>query len=444
MARALGHRNYRLFAGGQLVSLIGTWMQSVAQAWLVYRLTGSSLLLGSVTFATQIPVFLLAPLGGALADRRSRQRVLLATQSAAMVLALTLAALTLTGRVQIPHLFAIGAALGVVNAFDVPARQALVAELVGREDLPNAIALNSSMVNGARIVGPAVAGVLVGAIGEGFCFLANGLSFLAVIAGLSAMRLPARPIAARRGGALADIGEGFRFVARTPAVRSILLLLGLMSLTTMPHVVLMPIFADRILDGGPRGLGLLMGASGLGAITGALTLAARADVRRMPAWVAAACATYGAALVLFAQSRSFWLSALLLVPAGFTMLVQMAGSNTLVQSMVPDALRGRVMAIYSMTFIGMAPLGALFGGWLAARIGAPATVTAGGACCILGATVFAALLPPRARVDARHVVFFGFAPPPPPPPPPPPTPPRLTVGPAAEAIVRVPRREDAG
>ena len=249
--RALRHRNYQIFFGGQLISLIGTWMQQVAQAWLVYRLTGSSLLLGLVGFASQIPVCLLAPLGGAAADRVSRRHILIATQTASMLLAAVLATLTLSGHVTIPHLFMLAAALGAVNAFDIPARQAFVVEMVGREDLINAIALNSSMFNGARVIGPAVAGVLVGAIGEGYCFLANAVSFLAVIAGLLAMRVrPPKPRASKGASALADIVEGFQFVWRTAPIRGLLLLFGVVSLTAIPYAVLMPIFADRILNGG--------------------------------------------------------------------------------------------------------------------------------------------------------------------------------------------------
>ncbi|WP_437805792.1 MFS transporter [Sorangium sp. So ce1078] len=404
LVRALRHRNYQLFFSGQLVSLVGTWMQSVAQSWLVYRLTGSSLLLGTVGFATQIPVFLLAPIGGAVADRRSRHRILITTQSAAMVLALGLAALTLSGHIEVAHILGFSVLLGVVNAFDIPTRQAFVVEMVGREDLANAIALNSSMFNGARIIGPAVAGILVGAIGEAWCFLANGLSFLAVIASLLAMRVPPRRAARGRGSALAETAEGFRFVARTGAVRALLFLLGVVSVTAMPYAVLMPIFADRILGGGPRGLGILMGASGIGALLGALVLAGRRRLRGLGHWVAAACAGFGVALALFAMSRSFWLSALLLVPVGFSMMVQMAGSNTLVQAMVPDALRGRVMAVYAMMFMGMAPLGALLAGWLADRIGAPATVASGGACCVVAAAVFATRLP-GLRQQARELII---------------------------------------
>ncbi|MEN3334173.1 MAG: hypothetical protein V7641_3538 [Blastocatellia bacterium] len=249
--RALKHRNYQLFIGGQLISLTGTWMQSVAQSWLVYRLTGSSILLGLVSFCSQIPVFLLAPIGGAMADRYNRHRILIVTQTAAMLLAFVLAALTLTSSIQVWQIFTLAALLGAVNAFDIPARQAFIVDLVGREDLINAIALNSSMFNGARIVGPAVAGILVSAIGEGWCFFANAVSYLGVIAGLLMMKITKRAAAVRHGSALAQISEGFRFVARAAPVRALLLLLGLVSLMGMPYAVLMPIFADQILHGGP-------------------------------------------------------------------------------------------------------------------------------------------------------------------------------------------------
>lgn len=403
VVRALRHRNFQLFFGGQLISLIGTWMQSVAQAWLVYRLTGSTVALGMVGFSGQIPVFLLAPIGGAVADRYGRRRILVGTQSAAMLLALVLAALTLMDAVRVWHIFVLAALLGLVNAFDIPTRQAFVVDMVGKEDLMNAIALNSSMFNGARIVGPAVAGVLVASIGEGWCFFANGVSYIAVIVGLLLMDITWHRRVPLAGSARAEIGEGFRFVRRTSPVRALLLLLGVVSLMGMPYAVLMPIFADRILHGGARGLGLLMGASGVGALAGALTLAVRQGVRGLGRWVALSCAGFGASLALFSLSRSFWLSAALLVPTGFSMMVQMAASNTLVQTMVPDALRGRVMAVYSMMFMGMAPFGALLAGMLAGHIGAPNTVALGGAVCIIGAIVFGLRLP-ALRHEARQII----------------------------------------
>ena len=401
--RALRHRNYRLFAGGQLVSLTGTWMQSVAQAWLVYRLTGSTVLLGLVGFASQIPVFLLATAGGAVADRYRRRRILLVTQVANMLLALLLAGLTLGGHIEVWQVFILAAASGVVNAFDIPTRQAFVADLVGRDDLLNAIALNSSVINGARILGPALAGLLVAGVGEGWCFLINGVSYLAVITGLALMRLPVRVHVPSAGSALANVLEGFRYVGRTAPVRALLLLLGLASLVGMPYAVLMPVFADQILHGGARELGILMGATGVGALAGALTLAARRGLRGLGRWVAVSAAGFGACLMLFAASRSLWLSAALLVPTGFFMMVTMASSNTLIQAMVPDALRGRVMAVYSMMFIGMAPFGALLAGALAGHLGAPVTVALGGAVCVVGAALFGWRLP-ALRAEARQII----------------------------------------
>ncbi len=402
--RALKHRNFQLFFGGQLISVTGTWMQTVALSWLVYRLTGSSLWLGTVGFASQIPVFLVAPLGGTMADRHNRQRIVIGTQTASMVLAFLLAALTLTGKVQVWHILVLATSLGVANAFDVPARQAFLVDMVGKEDLMNAIALNSSMFNGARIVGPAVAGILVAMIGEGWCFFANAVSYIAVIVGLMMMQVR-RPFQKPPSGSpLTQIVEGFRFVGHTRPIRAILLLLGLISLVAMPYTVLMPVFADRILHGGARGLGVLMSATGVGALLAALTLASRTGVRGLGRWVAYSCGGFGAALVLFAFSRSFWLSTALLVPAGFCMMLQMASSNTLIQTMVPDHLRGRVMSVYSMMFMGMAPFGALMGGALAHRLGAPLTVAMGGVACVGGAVWFGLNLP-KIRMEARRLIM---------------------------------------
>jgi MFS family permease len=402
--RALGHRNFRLFIAGQLVSLVGTWMQTVAQSWLVYRLTGSAALLGLVGFASQIPVFLLASLGGTLADRAGRREILIATQTASMLLAFALAGLTLTGAVHVWHVFALAALLGVVNAADIPARQAFVVEMVGRDDMMNAIALNSSIFNGARVVGPAVAGLLVASIGEGWCFFANGVSYLAVIAGLFAIHVPRAAAAQSASSTLEHVAEGFRFVARARPVRALLLLLGVISLVGMPYAVLMPIFADRILHAGASGLGILMGASGVGALVGSLALAARRGILGLGRWVVSSAAGLGVALALFAVSRVFWLSAVLLVPVGFSMMLEMAASNTLIQAMVPDALRGRVMAVYSMMFMGMAPLGSLGAGWLAERIGTPEAVALGGALSVVAAVLFGLRLP-ALRVEGRQLVL---------------------------------------
>ncbi len=401
--RALRHRNYRLYFSGQLVSLIGTWMQSVAQSWLVYRLTGSATLLGVVGFASQVPTFLLAPAGGVLADRWPRRRILVATQSVSALLALGLAALTLSGRITVPALLVFAGLLGVVNAIDIPARQAFVVEMVGREDLINAIALNSTAFNGARVVGPAAAGLLVAAIGEGWCFLVNSASFLAVIGSLLRMRLAPAPTRPPHAPWLESLVEGFRYVAAARPVRALLLLLGLVSFTGMPYVVLMPIFADRILGGGPSGLGILMGATGIGALGGAMALAARERVSGLGRRVALAAGGFGLALIGFSAARAFWLSAALLVPVGFFLMSQMAASNTLIQAMVPDAFRGRVMALYAMMFMGMAPFGALVSGAAADRFGAPLVVAAGGALCGLGAIVFARRLP-QLRAAAHELM----------------------------------------
>ena len=403
VTRALRHSNYRLFFFGQLVSLVGTWMQQVAEAWLVYRLTGSAALLGVAGFASQIPVFLLATIGGTVADRSNRHRILVITQTTSMVLPLILAALVFTGHVRVWHVFTLAATLGVVNAFDVPARQSFVVEMVGKDDLVNAIALNSSIVNGARTVGPAVAGVLLAALGEGWCFLLNGLSYIAVITGLLLMKMPARAGAPRPPASLADSVEGFRYIRRTTPVRDLLLLVGLLSFAGMSYSVLMPIFADSILRGGPRGLGLLMASAGLGSLCGALTIASRSSTRGLGRIVAVSALVFGVSLALFALSRAFWLSAALLLVVGMSMITQAASTNTLIQSMVPDALRGRVMAVYAMMFMGMSPIGALVQGTLAERIGAPYTLVMGGCICVAGAIVFNIRLP-ALRIVARQLI----------------------------------------
>lgn len=400
---ALKIRNFQLFFAGQLISLIGTWMDNVAEAWLVYRLTGSSLKLGTIGFCGQIPVFLFAPLGGIVADRYNRHKIILTTQALSMVVAGVLAFLTLTNRVQVWHVFVLAALGGIINAFDIPARQAFLSDMVGRENLMNAIALNSSMFNGARIVGPAVAGILVATIGEGWCFAANSLSYIAVIAGLLMMKLQYTPRVSDKSP-LQDIVEGFRFVKDARPIRTLLLLLGLVSLVGMPYSVLMPIFADRILHGGARGLGILMGATGVGALAGALTLALKKGLKGISKIISYCAIGFGTSLILFSTSRYFALSAVLLVPVGYCMMVQMASSNTLLQSMSPDRLRGRVLAVYSMMFMGMAPFGALFAGAIAERIGAPMTVAIGGVACICGGLFFSRNLP-AFRSAAREMVM---------------------------------------
>ena len=401
--RALKHRNFQLFFAGQFISLTGTWMQSVAQSWLVYRLTGSVLLLGLIGFASQIPVFLIAPFGGAVADRYNRQKILICTQTSAMITAFVLATLTLTGNIQVWHLFVIAVCFGIANAFDIPTRQAFVTDMVGKEDLLNAIALNSSMFNGARIVGPAIAGILVAIVGEGWCFFGNAVSYIAVITGILLMKITP-VIREYKGTTFSNIAEGFRFVAKTPPIRGLLLLLGLISLMGMPYAVLMPIFADKILHGSSDTLGYLMGASGSGALIAALILASRKEVFGLGRWVAFASGGLGISLILFSFSGVFWLSMLCLIPVGFSMMTQMSSSNTLIQAMVPDELRGRVMSVYSMMFMGMAPLGALLAGTLAGIMGAPYTVALGGAVCILGSLVFFLRLP-NLREEGRKMII---------------------------------------
>lgn len=403
MLRSLRHRNFQLFFSGQMISLIGTWMQNIAQAWLVYRLTGSSLLLGLVGFAGQIPVFLLAPVGGMVADRWNRHRVIIGTQTSAMILAFVLAALTLLQLVRVWEIVLLASLLGAVNAFDIPARQAFLIDMVGREDLMNAIALNSSMFNGARVIGPAIAGLLVAWIGEGWCFFANAVSYIAVILGLLFMQLgPLRRIVVK-SSPLEHIAEGFRFVQSTAPILALMLLIGVVSLVAVPYTVLMPIFADRILHGGPRGLGVLMGATGIGALLGALTLATKRGVSGLGRWVGFSAMSFGASLILFSFSKWFLVSMFMLVPVGYSMMLQMSSSNTLIQAMVPDELRGRVMAVYTMMFMGMAPMGSLFAGTLADRIGAPWTVAIGGLGAVAGSVLFLRKLP-KLRFEARQLI----------------------------------------
>ena len=410
LVRSLRHRNFQLFFSGQLISLIGTWMQNIAQAWLVYRLTGSSLLLGIVGFAGQIPIFLFAPIGGLAADRWNRHHVVIGTQVASMILAFILAALTLFHVVQVWEIVVLAALLGVVNAFDVPARQSFLIEMVVREDLMNAIALNSSMFNGARVIGPAIAGILVARIGEGWCFFANAVSYIAVIIGLLMMKLGPLRTASKDSSPFEHIAEGFRFVQRTKPILALVLLIGLVSLVAVPYSVLMPIFADRVVHSGAHGLGILMGATGIGALLGALTLAIRRGVQGLGRVVGLSAAGFGVSLILFAFSRSLWLSVALLVPVGYGVMLQMSSSNTLIQAMVPDELRGRAMAMYTMMFMGMAPVGSLFAGALADKIGAPWTVAIGGLGAIAGAAVFLRRLP-SLRFEAQQlIVAQGLSP----------------------------------
>ncbi len=409
--RALRHRNYRLFFGGQGISLIGTWMQLIAMSWLVYRLTNSPLMLGLVGFSGQIPSFLLAPVAGVLADRWNRRSVLVITQALSMVQALSLAYLTLTHAITVSQIVALSIFLGLVNALDIPARQSFVVDMVDRrEDLGNAIALNSSMFNGARLVGPSVAGILIATVGEGMCFLLNGLSYLAVIAALLAMRITARRIETARPQVLRGLKEGVRYAFGFAPIKWILMLAGLINLVGMPYTVLMPVLARDVLHGGPDTLGILMASMGMGALGGAMYLAARESVRGLGRTIAIAAGVFGAGLIALSLSRTLWLSLAMMTVTGFGMIVQMASSNTILQTLVDEDKRGRVMSFYAMTFVGMAPLGSLVGGAMASRIGAPATIAIGGVACIAGSVGFAAKLPSLRAVARPTYLRLGIIP----------------------------------
>ncbi len=392
--RALRHRNFRLFFAGQSISLIGTWMTRVATGWLVYRLTGSALLLGTVSFAGQIPSFLLAPVAGVWVDRLDRRQVLVWTQALSMVQSLALAALTLSGRITVPALLVLSVMQGCINAFDMPGRQSFMVQMVDdRRDLQNAIAINSSMVNLARLVGPSLAGMLIAVSSEGWCFLVDGVSYIAVIASLLAMRVHAPVV--KRGGAsvLSELRAGWTYVSTFLPVRTILLLFAVVSLMGMPFVVLMPIFAAKVLHGGPHTMGFLTGAMGLGALGAALSLAVRKNVRGLVRLIPVSAAVFALGLMGFAWSHTFWLSLLALMVAGMGMMQGMAASNTVIQTIVSDDKRGRVMSYYTMAFMGMAPFGSLLAGTMADAIGAPATVMVNGAVVLLGAAWFATRLP---------------------------------------------------
>ena len=394
MVRALRHRNYRLFFGGHGLSMVGSWMQWTAMGWLVYRLTGSKAMLGTVAFATQIPAFLLASLAGVVADRVNRRHLVLVTQSLATVQALALAYLTLAGLVEVWHIIALSVGAGLVNAFDIPARQSLVVDMLdNRADLPNAIALNSFLFNGARLVGPWVAGILIHLVGEGVCFLVNAASFLAIIAALLAMRIP-RPRRVPSGRhVLSELRDGFAYVLGHKTIRGVLAMIAIVSLFGMPYGVLMPVFAKDILGGDAYTFGILAAAPGVGALVGALFLASRRNVLGLGRLMRIAGVLFGCGLIGFSLSRNLWLSLVILAPLGFGLLIMLASGNTLVQSLVDDDKRGRVMSLWMMSFMGMAPFGSLMAGFLAERIGAPTTVLIGGAACIVATLVFGRRLP---------------------------------------------------
>jgi MFS family permease len=392
--RALRHRNFRLFFGGQSISLIGTWMTRIATAWLVYRLTGSALLLGTVSFAGQIPTFIFAPFAGVWVDRLNRRQVLVWTQALSMAQSLALAALTLSGHITIHWILILSVTQGIINAFDMPGRQAFMVQMVeDRLDLGNAIAINSSMVNMARLIGPSLAGMLIAATNEGWCFLIDGVSYLAVIASLLAMRLPAHAGNRETTSMLTALQEGWTYVYGFLPVRTILMLFAVVSLMGMPFVVLMPIFAAKVLHGGPHTLGFLMGAMGVGALSSALSLAARKSVRGLIRMIPIAAVVFGIGLIGFGLSHGFWLSMGMVLVAGMGMMQGMASSNTIIQTLVSEDKRGRVMSYYTMAFMGMAPFGSLLAGSMASAVGAPLTVIISGSAVLLGAAWFFTRLP---------------------------------------------------
>lgn len=386
IARALRHRNFRLFFSGQSVSLIGTWITRIATSWLVYRLTHSALLLGLVGFCGQIPTLVLAPMAGVLVDRWDRHRILVWTQVLSAVQSLALAVLALSDTITIGWILWLQVAQGLINAFDTPARQAFVVHMVeDREDLPNAIALNSTMVNGSRIIGPSIGGLIIAAVGEGWCFMIDAVSYIAVIVSLLAMRLPPFPRRAHGGAMLDELRTGFRYVSRFAPVRTALLLLALVSLMGMPYTVLMPMIATQTLHGGAHTLGFLMTASGLGAVGGALYLASRRSVLGLGRVMVLATLAFGAGLIAFSQARTLWAALLVLPVVGAGMMIEMASTNTILQTVVDESLRGRVMAFYTMAFLGTAPIGSLLAGIVANHVGASPTILLGGVACIAGA-----------------------------------------------------------
>ncbi len=409
--RALKYRNFKLFFAGQSISLIGTWMQRIALGWLVYRLTGSALLLGTVGFAGQLPTFLLTPFAGVLADRMNRHRLIILTQTVSMIQALILAALVLTGSILIWHILALSVLLGIINAVDMPTRQSFMVQMVDRkEDLGNAIALNSSMVNAARLVGPSLAGLIIAATGEGICFLINGLSYITVIGALLMMKIPRREVHRQEKHPLHQLKEGFLYAFSFPPIRSILLLLGLVSLVGMPYTVLMPVFAKSILQGNANTLGFLMGAAGVGALIGAVYLASRRTVLGLGRWMVIATVIFALGLFGFSLSRNLYLSLFFMLFTGFGMISLMATSNTVLQTIVDDDKRGRIMSFYAVSIMGMAPFGSLISGALAGKIGAPLTLAVGAIICLASGGYFSRRLPELRKHVRPIYVKLGILP----------------------------------
>jgi MFS family permease len=417
--RALRHRNFRLFFTGQSISLIGTWMTRVATSWLVYRLTGSALLLGVVGFAGQIPTFLLAPFAGVLVDRLNRRNLLVWTQVLAGIQSLAMAALTLARVITIHEIIALSALQGIINAFDMPGRQSFLVQMVTRDtgkpdkqDLSNAIALNSSMVNMARLIGPAIAGLVIAAVGEGYCFAIDGISYIAVVLSLLMMRIPPSTLTRATSTMLAQLKEGWSYVSNFPPIRTILTLFALLSLMGMPFIVLMPIFASQVLHGGPHTLGYLTGASGVGALVSALSLALRKSVKGLTTMIQIAAIMFGSGLILFGLSRHLALSLLLMLVVGFGMMQGLAASNTVIQTLVPEDKRGRVMSYYTVAFTGMSPFGSLLAGALAHRFGAPHAVMITGAFCLAGAAWYTTQLKSIRTIMRPIYIEMGILQPP--------------------------------
>ncbi len=404
LTRALAHRNYRLFFSGQSVSLVGTWITRVATSWLVYRLTGSALLLGVVGFWGQIPSLIIAPFAGVFVDRWDRHKILIWTQVLSALQSLALAILALTNTITVGWIIALQVAQGIINAFDTPARQSFVVQMVDDPaDLPNAIALNSTMVNASRIIGPSIGGLIIAGVGEGWCFMIDAISYVAVIASLLAMRVQRKPMRSR-GAVLDELRDGFKYVAGFAPVRTALTLLAIVATMGMPYTVLMPIIATNVLHGGAHTLGFLMTASGAGAVVGALYLASRQTVVGLGRIMVFATMAFGAGLVVFGLTRVFWLAILVLPFVGGGMMVEMASTNTILQTVTEEHLRGRVMAFYTMAFLGTAPIGSLLAGVAASRIGASNTIILGGVACMIGAIWLATRLPSlRALVRPIYV-----------------------------------------
>jgi len=411
MVRALQYPNYRLFFGGQIVSLIGSWITLTATSWLVYRLTGSAMILGVVGFAGQFPGFIMGPFAGAFVDRWDRHKLLMGTQTVSMLQSFALAALTLTGRITVPAVIALNAVQGVVNAFDMPARQAFLVNMItDKEDLANAIALNSSMFNAARLIGPSIAGVIIAASSEGWCFLIDGFSFFAVLLALAMMRDIRQVHPRQDASVLVQFKEGLRYVLEFRPIRSLMALVASVSLLAVPFSVLMPIFANDVLGGGPHTLGFLMTSVGCGALCGALWLAARKSVVGLGRVIFYAGLLFSGGLAMFSFSRMLWLSMIGLVVVGFGMMVEVASCNTVIQTIVDDEKRGRVMSFYTMCFLGTAPFGSLLAGTLSARIGAPHTVLVCSLSCAAAAAWYSRELPHIRAVVRPIYVKMGILP----------------------------------